>query len=248
VNPLSSHRTRRATTDDLEPLKALWLAERLDAGELEKQLTDFQVGEDEQGAVAAAIALQISGSQGRIHSETIADFAQTDLWRPRLWFQLQSAAKITGCSGSGPGKPRRFGGGTPGSPTPPANGWKSCRSISARPARDGWPCASGMKRLSRRRWSGNSKSSKSPSRRNGTRFFVGQPPALPRNLHRDTAFCLRFPAAPLGLQTQNAVSGRGFCEQICNSENSLVERRFLLPRHDSRVIFPGPLRPPFTTH
>jgi N-acetylglutamate synthase-like GNAT family acetyltransferase len=96
VNPLSSHRTRRATTDDLEPLKALWLAERLDAGELEKQLTDFQVGEDEQGAVAAAIALQISGSQGRIHSETIADFAQTDLWRPRLWFQLQSAAQNHG--------------------------------------------------------------------------------------------------------------------------------------------------------
>jgi len=96
VNPLSSHRTRRATTDDLEPLKALWLAERLDAGELEKQLTDFQVGEDEQGAVAAAIALQISGSQGRIHSETIADFAQTDLWRPRLWFQLQNAAQNLG--------------------------------------------------------------------------------------------------------------------------------------------------------
>ena len=96
MNPLSSHRTRRATTDDLEPLKALWLAERLDAGELEKQLTDFQVGEDEQGGVAAAIALQISGSQGRIHSETIADFAQTDLWRPRLWFQLQNAAQNLG--------------------------------------------------------------------------------------------------------------------------------------------------------
>ena len=96
MNPLSSHRTRRATTDDLEPLKALWQAERLDAGELEKQLTYVQVAEDEQGGVAAAIALQISGSEGRIHSETIADFAQTDFWRPRLWFQLQSAAQNHG--------------------------------------------------------------------------------------------------------------------------------------------------------
>ena len=41
----------------------------------------------------------------------------------------------------------------PGSPTPPANGWRSCRPVSARPIRDGWPCASGRKGLNRRRWS-----------------------------------------------------------------------------------------------
>ena len=96
MNPLSSHRTRRATTDDLEQLHALWQAERLPAGELEKQLTDFQVAEDEHGGVAAAIALQITGNQGRIHSETFADFGQTDLLRPRLWRQLQSTAQNHG--------------------------------------------------------------------------------------------------------------------------------------------------------
>jgi N-acetylglutamate synthase-like GNAT family acetyltransferase len=96
VNPLSSHRTRRATTDDLEQLKALWEAERFCAGELEKQFTDFQVAEDERGGVAAAIALQIAGDQGRIHSETFADFGQTDLLRPRLWHQLQSTAQHHG--------------------------------------------------------------------------------------------------------------------------------------------------------
>jgi N-acetylglutamate synthase-like GNAT family acetyltransferase len=96
VNPLSSHRTRRATTDDLEQLKALWQVERFAAGELEKQFTDFQVAEDDGGGVAAAIALQIAGNQGRIHSETFADFGQTDLLRPRLWRQLQSTAQNHG--------------------------------------------------------------------------------------------------------------------------------------------------------
>jgi len=96
VNPRSSHRTRRATTDDLERLKALWQAERLPAGELEKQFTDFQVAEDSRGEVAAAIALQIAGSQGRIHSESFADPGQTDLLRPRLWQQLQTTAQYHG--------------------------------------------------------------------------------------------------------------------------------------------------------
>jgi N-acetylglutamate synthase-like GNAT family acetyltransferase len=96
VNPLSSHRTRRATTDDLGQLKALWQTEQFLVGELEKQFTDFQVAEGERGEVAAAIALQIAGSQGRIHSETFADFGQTDLLRPRLWHQLQTTAQLLG--------------------------------------------------------------------------------------------------------------------------------------------------------
>jgi N-acetylglutamate synthase-like GNAT family acetyltransferase len=96
VNPLSIHRTRRATTDDLELLKSLWLMERFPVDELEKQFTDFQVAENEQGEVAAAIALQIAGSQGRVHSETFADFGQTDTLRPRLWHQLQATAQLQG--------------------------------------------------------------------------------------------------------------------------------------------------------
>ncbi len=96
MNPLSSHRTRRATTDDLEQLKALWQAEQFPVAQLEKQFTDFQVAEDDRGGVAAAIALQVAGNQGRIHSETFGDFGQTDLWRPRLWQQLQSTAQNHG--------------------------------------------------------------------------------------------------------------------------------------------------------
>jgi hypothetical protein len=80
----------------LERLKALWQAERFPVGELERQFTDFQVVEDSQGEVVAAIALQISGSQGFIHSETFADSGQTDLLRPRLWQQLQTTAQYYG--------------------------------------------------------------------------------------------------------------------------------------------------------
>jgi N-acetylglutamate synthase-like GNAT family acetyltransferase len=93
VNPLSSHGTRRATTDDLEQLKALWQAEGLAADELERQLTDFQVADDGRGRVAASIGLQIAGDQGLVHGETFADFGQTDLWRPRLWRQVQITAQ-----------------------------------------------------------------------------------------------------------------------------------------------------------
>ena len=96
MNPLRCYRTRRATTDDLDRLKALWQIERFPVGELERQFTDFQVVEDGRGEVAATIAVQISGSQGRIHSETFADSGQTDLLRPLLWQQLQTTAHYYG--------------------------------------------------------------------------------------------------------------------------------------------------------
>jgi hypothetical protein len=80
----------------LKRLKSLWQAEGFPAKELGKQFTDFQVAEDGRGGVAAAIALQTAGTQGRVHSETFADFAQTDLLRPRLWSQLQRSARNQG--------------------------------------------------------------------------------------------------------------------------------------------------------
>jgi len=89
---LSSDRTRRATTDDLEQLKKLWEAEGFSAGELGRQFTDFQVAEDKRGGIVDDIALRTAARQGFVHSETFADFGQTELLRPRLWSQLQRAA------------------------------------------------------------------------------------------------------------------------------------------------------------
>jgi hypothetical protein len=68
----------------------------LPADELDKQFTDFQVAEDESGKLAAAIGLQIEGSDGRIHSESFADFALSDVLRPLLWERLQVVARNHG--------------------------------------------------------------------------------------------------------------------------------------------------------
>jgi N-acetylglutamate synthase-like GNAT family acetyltransferase len=93
---MSEYRTRRATVEDLPHLAALWTAVQLPAAELEKQFTDFQVAEDGAGKVAGAIALQVNGSNGRIHSEAFVDFALSDELRPVLWARLLTVAQNHG--------------------------------------------------------------------------------------------------------------------------------------------------------
>lgn len=80
----------------MAPLAELWQAAHLPAAELEKQFTDFQVAEDGQGKLAAAIGLHIESGHGRVHSETFADFALTDALRPALWERLQVVAQNHG--------------------------------------------------------------------------------------------------------------------------------------------------------
>jgi N-acetylglutamate synthase-like GNAT family acetyltransferase len=89
---MNAHRIRRATTEDLGQLVALWEAAQLPPLELEKRFTEFQVAQDAQGKLVGAIALHIAGSEGRIHSETFADFGLTDTVRPQLWERLQVLA------------------------------------------------------------------------------------------------------------------------------------------------------------
>ena len=90
------YRIRRATTDDLEQLTAVWAAAALPAGELDKQFTEFQVAESAEGQIVGAVALQIAGSEGRIHSEAFADFALSDTLRPLLWQRLEIVARNHG--------------------------------------------------------------------------------------------------------------------------------------------------------
>jgi N-acetylglutamate synthase-like GNAT family acetyltransferase len=89
-------RVRRAVVDDLGPLAELWRAAHMRGESLEKQFTDFQVAEDGAGRLQAAVALQISGPSGRIHSEAIADFALADTLRPLLWERLRAVAQNHG--------------------------------------------------------------------------------------------------------------------------------------------------------
>ena len=82
--------------DDLAQLAELWQAAQLPVATLEKQFTDFQVAENEEGKLVAAIGLQVHASNGRIHSETIADFSLADTLRPELWKRLQTVAQNRG--------------------------------------------------------------------------------------------------------------------------------------------------------
>ena len=92
---MSSYSTRRATVDDLPQLAELWASAQLPS-ELDKQFTDFQLAEDEAGHLAGAIALQINGSNGRVHSEAFVDFGQSDAVRAVLWERLQTVAQNHG--------------------------------------------------------------------------------------------------------------------------------------------------------
>lgn len=95
MNP-GNHRVRRATLDDLVPLRVLWQALNLPVADLEKRLTEFQVVEAPEGKVAGALGLQMLEGQGLIHGEVFADFAIADQLRSLLWERIQSVASNHG--------------------------------------------------------------------------------------------------------------------------------------------------------
>jgi N-acetylglutamate synthase-like GNAT family acetyltransferase len=86
------YRVRRATVDDLPILQALWVQMRLPVVDLEKRPTEFQVAESADGILLGAVAMEISGRAGRIHSEAYHDFALSEILRQHLWERLQSLA------------------------------------------------------------------------------------------------------------------------------------------------------------
>jgi len=96
VNAPGGYHIRRATTDDLAQLMALWEASGIPAAALEKQFTDFQVAEDAQGRIVGAIGLQVAAADGKVHSESFADFALSDPLRPLLWERLETLARSHG--------------------------------------------------------------------------------------------------------------------------------------------------------
>ena len=95
MNP-PGYQTRRATLEDLNGLRLLWRAEQLSGLELEKQFTQFQVAQAEDGTLVGALGLQIVGTHGRLHSEAYRDFALADTLRPLLWERLQVVARNFG--------------------------------------------------------------------------------------------------------------------------------------------------------
>lgn len=93
---IDAYHVRRATTDDLPQLSALWLTARFPVDDLEKRFTEFQVAADAEGQVVGAIGLQIAGTDGEIHSEWFSDFALSEALRPLFWERFQIVAQNHG--------------------------------------------------------------------------------------------------------------------------------------------------------
>jgi N-acetylglutamate synthase-like GNAT family acetyltransferase len=89
-------RVRRATTEDLQSLKALWQSMLLPANELEKRLTEFQVVESDDGKLLGTTGIQIVGRHARLHSESYLDFAHADAARQLFWERIQTLASNHG--------------------------------------------------------------------------------------------------------------------------------------------------------
>lgn len=81
---------RRATVEDLPQLISLWMLEQHPADALERRFTEFQVVSDDAGQVVACIGMQINGSQGLLHSESIALPEIGDRLRTLMWNRMQT--------------------------------------------------------------------------------------------------------------------------------------------------------------
>ena len=85
-------RIRRATTDDVQNLKALWNARQLPAGNLEKRLTEFQIAESTDGQFLGTIGIQIVRQHARLHSEAYTDLDIADQVRQLFWERIRLVA------------------------------------------------------------------------------------------------------------------------------------------------------------
>ncbi|HUA67552.1 MAG TPA: hypothetical protein VMA13_03295, partial [Candidatus Saccharimonadales bacterium] len=89
---MANLRIRRATVDDLDALRAIWLSMRLPADELEKRLKEFQVVEDTDGQVLGAVGIEFSKQFALLHSEGFSDFSIADAARQLFWERVQTLA------------------------------------------------------------------------------------------------------------------------------------------------------------
>jgi len=98
VELVPTYTARRANLEDLPALLGLWETSRLPGTQLEKFLTEFQVVTAPDGALLAAIGLQIDGDEALIHSEAMAAGADADAdaCRLALWTRMQIVLRNQG--------------------------------------------------------------------------------------------------------------------------------------------------------
>lgn len=74
----------------------LWRKEGLPVAELEKRFKEFQVIEAPEGGLAAAVGLQVVGTEGCLHHEAYARNEQADACRQLVWERAQVVAQNHG--------------------------------------------------------------------------------------------------------------------------------------------------------
>lgn len=87
----SAIKIRRATIDDLEPLRAIWTSMRLPSDALERQLKEFQVAELD-GHVVGVVGVQFIGQSALLYGEGFSDFSVADAARELFWERIQTLA------------------------------------------------------------------------------------------------------------------------------------------------------------
>lgn len=87
---------RRATLEDIPQLLSLLQQENLPGIELEKRFKEFQVVQGSEGDLLGALGLQISGNQGRLHSEAVLHPEDADALRQKLWERVTLVAQNFG--------------------------------------------------------------------------------------------------------------------------------------------------------
>lgn len=87
---------RRANIEDLPQLVLLWRKEGYSVADYEKRFKEFQVIDAPEGGLAAAVALQVIGSEGCLHSEAYARNELADHWRALIWERAQVVAQNHG--------------------------------------------------------------------------------------------------------------------------------------------------------
>lgn len=89
---MSDLHIRRATVDDLDALRAIWISMRLPADNLEKRLKEFQIVENTDGQIFGAIGIWFWGQYALLHSEGFSDFSIADEARQLFWERIQTLA------------------------------------------------------------------------------------------------------------------------------------------------------------
>jgi N-acetylglutamate synthase-like GNAT family acetyltransferase len=92
MNQQPGLRVRRATVDDLDALRTIWISMRLPADELEKRLKEFQVVEAAEGKVAGTIGIAFFNQHALLHGEGFSDFSVADTARQLFWERIQTLA------------------------------------------------------------------------------------------------------------------------------------------------------------